>query len=119
MLKRKKEYNIKVTNKNSRDLSIVLKNTLLQLYRRKTASVAKALRFERSLDPEEPATRKAYPRSLPFSFSLALFLVFFSLRALYVSSSSSSFFSTSLLPDLTEVELQLLVVLAVLTRALF
>lgn len=52
-------------------------------------SVAKALRFERSSDPEEPATRKALRGP-----SRPLFLVLFSLRAPCVSSSS--FFSTSL-----------------------
>lgn len=52
--------------------------------------------FRTKLGPWRAGDPQGMPQSLSFSFSLALFLVFFSLRALGISSSS--FFSTSLLP---------------------
>lgn len=60
------------------------------------ASAAKALRFERSSDPEETATRKA--RRGP-SRSHSLLLSFSSSSHSALCISSSSFFSTSLLSD--------------------
>lgn len=53
--------------------------------------------FRTKLGPWRAGDPQGTPRSLSFSFPLALFLDLFSLRALCVSSSS--FFSTSLLPD--------------------
>lgn len=82
ILKKRKDHNIKAMKKDRLFQETVLRDLVEE---ESVASAAKALRFERSSDPEEPATRKARRGPSRFSFSLAFFLVLFSLRALCVS----------------------------------
>lgn len=89
------------------------------LCERKVANAVKALRFGRSSDPEEPATREARRGSLARALLLSPSLlrpVTLSLLTRDLGASSSSFFSfLGLLPSAVELRDQLLLVVLFLS----